>query len=182
MIFTLIDHETTGLTSHYQSDLRLQPRSIEFALVKTDGKEILDKLDFISNPGFDVEQIITDITGLTNDELAEAAPFKTRIDDVAKFFVGSDAVIAHNLSFDRMITEIELRHQGLTLADINWPKLEICAVEQTYDQFGRRMKLEDLYNIYCGEYVQKHRALDDVMLMHELCGKLGVYSMFKEAA
>ena len=53
--------------------------------------------------------------------------------------------------------------------------MELCTVEQTFHQFGRRMKLIDLYTLLVGEYVQEHRAISDVLVLHEVCKKLEIY-------
>lgn len=177
-IFALFDTETSGLPKHYQADSDLQPRAIEFGGILTDGVEIIDTLEFYANPGFDIEQIITDITGITNDTVQAAPPFDVHIDKVASFFGRATAISSHNLSFDKGIIREELRVSERTFESINWPKIEICTVEQFFEYFGRRMKLTELYNMYIGEYEQKHRALDDVLMAHEVCKKLGVYSAF----
>lgn len=179
MLFAVIDTETTGLPFHPEAALDLQPRIIEFGGFITDGKEIMDELSFICNPGIVIEAIITQITGLTNEKLKDQPPFRHFIPQLADFFAKAEGRIAHNLSFDKGMLQYDLRRRDLTLDDINWnPAIEICTVEQTYHQFGRRMKLETLYNRFCGEYKQKHEALDDCRMLHELCQEIGVYSSF----
>lgn len=176
MKFAVFDFETTGLTVHPKANLGQQPRAIEFGGIITDGVEILDQLEFLCNPGIALEEIITKITGLTNADLDNEPFFVEFIDALDSFFAGSDVAIAHNLSFDSAIMTYDCRRVGRELQ--NFPKIMCCTVEQTMHQFGRRMKLQDLYEMYCGPYVQKHRALDDVKLLHELCQKIGVYRAF----
>ncbi len=181
MIFTLYDTETTGLTVHHQANIGLQPRIIEFAAIKTDGKKILDQMEFICNPGIAIEEIITKITGLTNEDLEDKPEFSHFVPEVAKFFEGSDVVVAHNLSFDKNLLTYDLARMEKTLADINFPEIQICTVEQTYPLFGRRMRLNELYELYVGKYTQKHRALDDVMLLTQICSTIGIYVIFEAA-
>lgn len=180
MLFAVHDYETTGLLRHHLADLDKQPRAIEFGGIITDGENIISKLEFICNPGRQIEQIITDITGLTNEDLVTKESWEFYLPQLKDYFGQADCVISHNLSFDRGISKVELAHLKLGLPDMNWPKLELCTVEQTMEMYGRRMRLTELYNMHCGTYVQKHRALDDVMLLHELCQKLGIYKMFIE--
>lgn len=169
------DTETTGLTKHKDSPLSEQPRIIEFGGLLTDGIEIVDTLEFIVNPGIAIEEIITKITGLTNADLDSQPYFDEYVNTIADFFGRANIVIAHNLSFDKALMKYDLNRMGLDLPDVNWPQVEICTVEQTFQRFGRRMRLEELYRMYCGPYIQKHRALDDVKLLHEMAGKIGVY-------
>lgn len=180
MHFAPFDTETTGLPVHHRSPLSKQPRIIEFGGVITDGTEILDTLEFICNPGVAIEPIITEITGLTNADLEQHPPFSHFVPQLAEFFAKADGCIAHNLSFDRHMLEWDLARIDLTMADINFPSIQICTVEQTKAKFGRRMRLIDLYEFVTGEkYVQKHRALDDVRLMHEMAKSMGVYELGK---
>lgn len=180
MLFALHDWETTGLPFHFRGDLDRQPRAIEFAGIITDGETIFNRLEFICNPGIAIEEIITKITGLTNADLEDKPKFSTFIPDLAEFFSEADAVVSHNLSFDKGIASFDLERLDLTLESIKWPKLELCTVEQTMPIFGRRMKLIELHKHYFGEYEQKHRAMDDVMVLHGVCQKIGLYDAFIE--
>lgn len=175
MLFAVFDTETTGFNKHKDVSPSEQPRCIEFAGIITDGEKILSEYEAIINPGCKIEQIITDITGLTNEELAQHPRFDAFTLPICSYFKQADVVIAQNLSFDKQIMLTETALQGITLDDIAWPLREICTVEQTFHQFGRRMKLSELYQREFGEYTQKHRALDDVRLLHNVCQRYRVY-------
>lgn len=177
MIFAVFDSETTGLPFHREARLDQQPRIIEFGGVLTDGKHILDEQSFICNPGIEIEDVITKITGLTNADLKDHPPFAEFVPQLRDYFVQADVIISHNLSFDKAMVTYDLRRLDMELYDAYWiNQLEVCTVEQSQHRYGRPMRLTELYNMLCGEYVQKHRALDDVRLLHEVCDKLGVYT------
>lgn len=181
MKFAVLDWETTGLTMHPQAELQKQPRAIEFAGIITDGETIFDELEFICNPGQEIEPIITKITGFTNEDLYTKEYFNKYASDLTSYFAQADCAISHNLSFDRAIARIESEHMGVALSDFSWPRLEACTVEQTFHMFGRRMKLSELYEIKFGKYEQKHRAMDDLMLLHKVCQSYGVYDALKRS-
>jgi len=191
MLFAVFDTETTGLPFHPDAPLDSQPRIIEFGGLITDGVEIIDTLEFICNPGVQIEQIITDITGLRNEDLVDKPPFSAFANGLQMFFSRAVGRIAHNLSFDKGMLEFDLKRIGLTLSDIDWcvkrgnfnecAAIEICTVEQTFHEFNKRQRLQDLYTRLRGPYVQKHRALDDVKLLHEICQELRIYEIFKES-
>lgn len=181
MLFGIYDTETTGLPFHQDAFIKQQPRIIEFGGIITDGTEIVDTLEFICNPGIAIDPIITEITGLTNDDLADKLAFADYVPQMSAFFSQADASVAHNHSFDRNLVMFDLRRVKLTLDDIRFPKLNICTVEETYHRYGRRMKLIELYTEFCGEYVQKHRALDDVMCLFEICKNIGLFEAFQMA-
>ena len=180
MLFAVHDWETTGLPFHFLGDLDRQPRCIEFAGIITDGETIFHQLEFICNPGIAIEEIITKITGLKNSDLEDKPTFSHFIPALKDFFGRADAAVAHNLSFDESMARYDLERLDLELKDINFPPLKICTVEQTMPMFGRRMKLIELYRHYVGEYEQRHRSLDDVMVLHEVCKKIGLYEAFRE--
>jgi len=171
----LFDTETTGLTAHPKAEDKIQPRIIEFAGVLTDGIEILDRLEFKCDPGIPLEAIITKITGLTDDDLADCAELGEYLHDLKRFFGQADFSLAHNHSFDRDMLRYDLKRFGFTLADIDFPSHNICTVEQTFHGFGQGMKMNVLYEMYVGPYVQKHRAMDDVEMLHALCQAIGMY-------
>lgn len=179
MIFAVSDTETSGLPFHRAARLNQQPRIIEVGGIITDGIDVLEEFSVVVNPGIQIEQIITDITGFTNDDLADKPPFEKVVGQVAAFYAKADAVVFHNASFDRSMFDYALQRIDKTLADINWPGLTICTVEETMPRHGRRMKLQELYKLYVGELVQDHRALSDVYMLHAVCKALGIYDAYR---
>jgi DNA polymerase III alpha subunit (gram-positive type) len=173
----VFDSETTGLTQHPKAEADIQPRIIEFAGILTDGVEILDVLEFKCNPGIPLEAIITKITGLKDSDLEHLAPFGVQgnLDALAAFFAKGQVSIAHNHSFDRDLLKYDLARFGHKLSDINFPEWNVCTVEQTMHRYGYGQKLAALYEEYVGPYVQKHRALDDIMLLHRVCQEIKLY-------
>ncbi|QOV06269.1 DNA polymerase III epsilon subunit [Burkholderia phage Maja] len=189
MLFTVFDTETTGLPAHPLAPLDIQPRIIEFAGIVTDGRDVLSTLEFRCNPGVPLEAIITKITGLTDDDLRGEPDISFFFPDLAEFFRpktfgtldGQFARVAHNLSFDRSLLNYDLTRRGKALDDIGFDDaLMVCTVEQTMHRFGRPMKLQELWSLSRGEFTQKHRALDDVMRLHEVCIDYGIYSAFED--
>lgn len=180
MLFLPYDFETTGLTVHPKAPLEMQPRPIEFAALLTDGKEIIETFEFIINPEIVIEEIITKITGLTNEDLECNPVFSTFVPQLDSIFKKANATIAHNHAFDKNILDYALQREGLSLSDVSFPDLNICTVEQTLPIFGRRVKLQELYELYFGKYEQKHRALDDVILLHKCCQEIGIYDIWSQ--
>lgn len=178
ILFNVFDTETTGLPYHQDADLRKQPRIIEFAGIVTDGRDILHEYEFICNPGVEIEPIITQITGLTNDDLRDKPPFKEFLPGLSDYFSRGVGRIAHNLSFDKHMLMFDLARIDLDLTAIGYDGIDICTVEQVFPIYGKYKKLQDLYTELIGPYVQKHRALDDVKLLHQVARKIGVYAAF----
>ena|SRR5579864_5006020 len=176
MRFGVFDTETTGLPFHRDARLSQQPKVIEFGGIITDGEDIIDRTEFICNPEQPIEAIITEITGLTDADLIKHDPFEAYVPQLRSYFAGCDVIITHNLSFDKSMIAFDLRRIDRELPHVAWDgQLEVCTVEQTFLQYGRRMRLQELYRLLVGEYTQKHRAIDDVMLLHQVCQKINLY-------
>jgi DNA polymerase III alpha subunit (gram-positive type) len=181
MFFCVHDTETTDLTRHRDVHHEKQPKIIEFAGILTDGEKIIDQIEFLCNPQEPLQPIITKITGLTDEILQDKPRFVNFIPQVRAYFMRGEVVISHNLSFDKALLKYEMDRVEGTLQDCAYPLHEICTVEQTFAMYGRRMKLSELYEKAVGPYVQKHRAMDDVMLLHEICQRYGIYEACTEA-
>ena len=150
---------------------------IEIGLVRTDDTGFIEsQLNLIINPEEPLPEKITEITGLTDDDVKAHKPFRKQFDTIDKFLTeaGSDGeLVAHNMPFDDTILTNELKRMGLTWP-ARWPQTKRCSVQEFRHVFGYNVKLTKLYEHATGEEPeQTHRALDDVMLMHKALLNLG---------
>jgi DNA polymerase III epsilon subunit-like protein len=161
MIVTVFDCETTGLFYSGLIDDDKKPELTEFMAIKydLDEEKIIKEFDFLVKPKRGIPKEITKITGLTDDMLKDALPVQARIKEIREALETSDAVIAHNLSYDVEMIETEFSRCGET---INWPR-KICTIEQTICVKGYRLSLTDLHKELMGEpFSGAHRARQDV--------------------
>lgn len=162
MIAAVFDTETTGLIKNHRLPLDRQPKVIEFygELVDTETGEVMLEVEFLANPGFPLEQIVIQITGLTDDKLKDAPPFSDNIHRVLDFFEAAEAAVAHNLSYDMGMLNFEARRSEAT---IPWPEKKVCTVAGTEHLKGHRLNLSKLHNELFGEpFEGAHRAREDV--------------------
>jgi DNA polymerase III epsilon subunit-like protein len=174
-----IDFETTGLMLHPDAKLPLQPRAIEWGavLVDEDGT-VLEEQSFLINPGQEIEAVITSITGITNEMLADKPRFAEVLPAIRAIMEKADVLAAHNLPFDRSILEVELRHEKCEA--FPWPQRELCTVQAYQQKWGRRPKLLELYEFVIGvPLAQTHRALDDVKALAEIIIKDRLLDLFE---
>ncbi len=90
--YTIIDLETTGLSPEYDD-------IIELAAIKVKNNVIIDTFQKLVNPGYEIDEYITDLTGITN-KMLENQPM---IDDIIEEyidFISDDIVVGHNVNFD----------------------------------------------------------------------------------
>lgn len=163
----ILDTETTGLLKHPRAKDHLQPRCIEFGAVVINEKgEQLEELELLINPEQKLEPIITKITGLTDADLADKPLFQHIHPDITRLVEGCDAVIAHNLPFDKGIIDREYARLGI---ELTWPAIQLCTVQENVPVYGYRIKLKDLFKEVTGRvWTQNHRALDDVKALAEV--------------
>lgn len=177
----LFDTETTGLVRNRTLKLEQQPEVIEFysCLANLKTGKFLKKDEFHTfikpskplsdapNPGD--KKTITQITGITNEMLANAPSFKDVSKKIIKSLSSAPIVIAHNASFDRDMIEIEAERIGV---ELKWPKI-ICTVEQTIHMKGYRLSMSALYlELFNEPFIGAHRANVDVAALLRCCVEL----------
>lgn len=92
--YTVIDLETTGLSSFYDS-------IIEVSAIRVRDNEMVDRFSSLIYCDVDEDSFsfITELTGITKD-MIDAAPPIDQVFHQFLSFVGSDIVVGHNVNFD----------------------------------------------------------------------------------
>lgn len=103
--YTVIDIETTGHSFKYDE-------IIEIGAIKVRNNEIVDQYNQLICPSFVIDQFITDLTGITN-EMLENQPNISEIKNDFLSFIGSDALLGHNIRHDLKFLEINLNEELL---------------------------------------------------------------------
>jgi len=168
------DTETTGLIEKGAVPLVKQPHIVEFAGVKLydETLEPYGDLEFMCKPPIPLSEKITEITGLTDDDLKDCKPFAAYYKKLVDFFFGERVIVAHNLSYDVGMLSLELRRLD-RLVKFPWPPEHKCTMELTKDIKGKWMKQGVLYKHYMGyDPEQEHRAMADVNQLVEVVRKM----------
>jgi DNA polymerase III epsilon subunit-like protein len=164
----IFDTETTGLVENRTLRLDRQPYVTEFygELVNLDSGEVKVELDVMFSVPVALDEKIIKITGIT-DEMLRGKP--TFLPSVIDFLEQGEVAIAHNLSFDRDMIEIECERLA---RKIIWPR-GLCTVEQTIGMKGYRLTLSNLHLELFGEpFPGSHRARADVKALTRCCVEL----------
>lgn len=158
----IFDTETTGLPQPEGAPLTIQPKMTEFFGIKVnEAYNKVDELEFLCNPGEPLEAFITKITGITDAMLNGQPPFASHYPKLVQFFLGEEAMAAHNLAFDRDIIRYELERISKAYS-FPWPHQHICTVEKTMHLCGYRLSLDKLHNYLFDEgFSDAHRARSD---------------------
>ena len=149
--FVVFDIETTGLNSHFN-------KIIEIGAVKIKAGRIIDRYSQLINPGISIPYHITEITSITNEQVAN----QPKIDEViGKFvdFIGDAVLVAHNAPFDMGFIKRDIKEY----LNIDLENSVIDTLQMARDLFPdfKKYGLGDL-NKSLGLALEKHhRAVDD---------------------
>lgn len=174
MIALLLDTETTGLTPNRILRLEKQPEIIEFygCLVDlaqaTEPPLLIAEFETLIKPMNKISKEITDITGINDAMVADAPSFADVHTVIANMIETAPVVLAHNLTFDRDMLDIEFER---IMGTLHWPPC-LCTVEQTEHLTGKRMSLSDLYASLFNETFKAHRAKADVQALVRVAREL----------
>ena len=149
--FVVFDLETTGFNSHFN-------KIIEIGAVKIKAGRIIDRYSQLINPGISIPYHITEITSITNEQVAN----QPKIDEViGKFveFIGDAVLVAHNAPFDMGFIKRDIKEY----LNIDLESSVIDTLQMARDLFPdfKKYGLGDL-NKALGLALEKHhRAVDD---------------------
>jgi DNA polymerase-3 subunit epsilon/ATP-dependent DNA helicase DinG len=159
--FVALDIETTGLDPQREAIL-------EIGAVRFNGRRVDQEWSTLVNPGRRVPTFITQLTGISNQMVAQAPPFsdvRAELED----FVGDAVIIGHNVRFDLSFLQ----------------RYRLFGYNETIDTYemasvlmpnASRYSLGALANQLLVPLPATHRALDDALVTH------GVYLRLHEKA
>lgn len=156
----LFDTETTGLVESMAMPIDKQPEIIQIHMEKLVDGELVDTLSSFVKPFKSIPELITEITSITDDMVKDAPRWSALAKSVQEFVADADEIVAHNLSFDMDMINIETKRLG---EKFWWPRYRLCTVEATEHIAGRRMNLQALHQHLFGEgFTEAHLAQNDV--------------------
>lgn len=148
--YVVFDTETTGLKDQ-------EDKIIEIGALKYIDNELVDQFDVLINPEIDIPEIITTITGITDEMVSNE---KTIRDILPEFieFIGEYPLIAHNAPFDIGFINANLR--SLDLPELTNEILDTVELAREYIPKAYNYKLETLRNYFKLDF-GSHRSVDD---------------------
>lgn len=161
------DTETTGLEP-FQGDRIIEVAVVTFRL--DEQGQVLEKipLSHLVNPGVPIPRKVTEITGISDADVADAPRFADIAEEIHAV-LASGVVVAHNLPFDHAFLSQEFRAVGLS-----WPEpvAEIDTLDLSIRLFSdaRTHKLADVSSRLDVRLEGAHRATNDA----EACGEVFV--------
>ncbi len=148
-----LDLETTGLDPY-------RDRIIEIGAVKFQGDDIVDEWHALINPGIAIPSSITQLTGITNQDVSRAPTFEQVSSQLEQFLRG-DPIVGHNLQFDLGF----LNANGLS---VDSPTMDTYAIASALLPTASRYNLSALANSLAVPVTDAHRALHDAQVTARL--------------
>ena len=161
--YVVIDLETTG-----HAPLK-EDRIIEVGIVVIENDQIMDSYSTLINPEKPIPPFITNLTGIIDDEVADAPLFQDEADEIINIFQDS-YLVAHNVPFDLGFLNVELTNLGKQALDN--PILDTVELARILYPKAPSYKLGQLAAYLDIQHEDPHRALSDAFVTAKILLKL----------
>ncbi|MDR3092872.1 MAG: 3'-5' exonuclease [Endomicrobium sp.] len=149
-----LDIETTGL------DPVKGARIVEIAMLKVcNGVE--ERYESLVNPGQPIPPECSKIHSICDDMVRNSPSFAEIAEDVISF-IGNNAVVCHNASFDLLFVHRELYQAGMPVNNVYY--IDTLKLARQYFSFDSN-RLADIADAIGVEVELSHRAMADVLTM-----------------
>ncbi len=150
--FVVFDFETSGFSVRFNE-------IIEIGAVKIKNGMKIDEFSTFVCPSRRISQVITNVTEITNDDLANAPTIEEVLPKFAEFIEGA-ILVAHNALFDMGHLYYQLKKLGLYKHD--YPCIDTLQMAKAmYSHILKRFNLKDVAKGLKVDLEQQHRALHD---------------------
>jgi len=166
----IFDLETTGL------DL-VKDRIIQISYIKVHPNGQEERGDELINPEKSIDPIITQLTGISNDDVKNKPTFKQLAQKLADKFSGSDFAGFNSNHFDIPLLAEEFLRAGI---NFDFSRCRLIDAQTIFHKMERR-NLAAAYKFYCGRNMEDdfeaHRADQDTEATYRvLMGELDKYA------
>ena len=166
----IFDLETTGL------DL-VKDRIIQISYIKVSPNGEEERGDELVNPEKPIEPIITQLTGISNEDVKDKPTFKQLAQTLADKFKGSDFAGFNSNNFDIPLLAEEFLRAGIDFDFSKCRMIDACTIFRKME----RRNLAAAYKFYCGRKMEEdfeaHRADQDTEATYRvLMGQLDKYA------
>ncbi|MDF1741073.1 MAG: exonuclease domain-containing protein [Verrucomicrobiales bacterium] len=155
--YVVVDIETTGGNAKWN-------RVTEIGAVKIRNGEVIDKWQTLINPERSIPWRIVDLTGITDEMVAEA-PIFARVADEFEAFMGEAVFVAHNAKFDYSFLKEEFARLE---RGFYYPTLCTVVASRRYFPGLKSYGLSKLCTHFEIELESHHRALCDAQATAEI--------------
>ena len=152
--FTIVDIESTGGSPFFS-------RIIEVGLIRVQRGEIVEEFQTLINPGVEIPDFITKMTGISANHLVGKTTFEDISEELLSKFEDS-IFVAHNVNFDYGFLKEEFRRAGLSF---NVDRLCTVRLSRALYKEHKLHNLSAIIERYNFECKNRHRAFDDAKVL-----------------
>lgn len=149
--YVVIDIETTGLDPARDS-------IIELGAVRFRGDKSVSEFSTLINPGFEIDEYISDLTGISNDMLSSAPSLDQQLPAYLGY-IGSDIIVGHNVNFDINFLYDFAEFYGLSPVSNDF--VDTMRLSRRLFKEYKHHRLKDLVIRFGINVEQEHRAIFD---------------------
>ena len=166
----IFDLETTGL------DI-VKARIIQLSYIKVHPDGCEERGNMLLNPEMPIPQFVTELTGISNEDVKDKPTFKQVAAQLATLFGGSDLGGFNSNGYDIPLLAEEFLRAGI---DFDFSKCRMIDARNIFRKMERR-NLAAAYKFYCGRKMEEdfeaHRADQDTEATYRvLMGELDKYA------
>jgi DNA polymerase-3 subunit epsilon len=166
----IFDLETTGL------DI-VKARIIQLSYIKVHPDGCEERGNMLLNPEMPIPQFVTELTGISNEDVKDKPTFKQVAAQLATLFGGSDLGGFNSNGYDIPLLAEEFLRAGI---DFDFSKCRMIDAMNIFRKMERR-NLAAAYKFYCGRKMEEdfeaHRADQDTEATYRvLMGELDKYA------
>lgn len=170
--YVVVDIETTGFDPTYN-------KIIEIGAIKVDNYNVIDSFSSLINPGTPIDSFISELTGITNNQLSDAPHLESILPSFDDF-VKDSIIVGHNVSFD--INFIYDNYEKYLHKPFSNDYIDTLPLSRKYCKNIKSHKLSALKEHLNIDIDVSHRALADCHSTNILFQKLRDKAFEKDAA
>ncbi|MEE0930874.1 MAG: PolC-type DNA polymerase III, partial [Acutalibacteraceae bacterium] len=156
--FICFDIETTGLSPH-------KDRITEIGAVRVINGEITDRFSTFVNPLIPIPAKITQLTGITNDMVADAPTEKKAVKSFFEFCGENAVLVAHNADFDTSFMRVASERCDIPY---DYTSVDTLAIAKSILKDIKDYKLNTIAEyLRLGDF-NHHRATDDAEMLAKI--------------
>lgn len=157
--YVVIDLETTG---HSPTN---NDKIIEVGIVIVEDDKIIGEYGTFLNPNKSIPTFISNLTGITDEDVEDAPSFLEKADEIVAFFEDS-YLIAHNVPFDLGFLNAELIKNNKK--PLKNPVIDTVELARILFPQAPSYKLSQLAEYTDIQHIDPHRALSDAYVTASL--------------
>ncbi len=137
--YVVFDTETTGFNPGLGDSM------IEIGGVKVHNGEVVDRFDELINPGHHIDEQITAVTDISDDDVKDA-PTEEEVIKRFKEWIGNLPLVAHNARFDKNM--IDMAYYKYDLGKVNNPIIDTLMLSRVINRDLKKHSLKALGKFY----------------------------------